>query len=59
MKGKIEVTELRVEELAAELSKKTEEVQLFKVIHIDTSFLKEHLCLYRSLMQLTGNVRPK
>ncbi|XP_068451162.1 synaptonemal complex protein 1 isoform X2 [Clinocottus analis] len=30
MKSKIEVTELRVEELAAELSKKTEEVQLLK-----------------------------
>ncbi|XP_054473709.1 synaptonemal complex protein 1 [Anoplopoma fimbria] len=30
MKGKIEITELRVEELTAELSRKTEEVQLFK-----------------------------
>ncbi|XP_034388309.1 synaptonemal complex protein 1 [Cyclopterus lumpus] len=30
MKAKIEITELRVEELAVELSRKTEEVQLFK-----------------------------
>ncbi|XP_056293751.1 synaptonemal complex protein 1 [Pseudoliparis swirei] len=30
MKGKIEITELRVEELAVELSRKTEEVHLFK-----------------------------
>lgn len=59
MKGKIEITELRVEELAVELSRKTEEVHLFKVIHIDTSSQKETLCLYRSLMQMTRRVRPK
>lgn len=36
MKTKIDVTEVRVEELTAKLSRKTEEVQLFKVLHKDT-----------------------
>lgn len=36
MKGKIDVTEVRVEGLTAELSKKTKEVQLLKVIQIYT-----------------------
>lgn len=39
MKNKIDITEVRVEELTAELSRKTEEVQLFEVIQTNTKSL--------------------
>lgn len=58
MKGKSDVTEARVEELTAELSRKTEEVQLFKVIQIDTSSQKETSCFFHSLIQIPRNVSP-
>lgn len=58
MKGKIDVTEVRVEELTAELSRETEEAQLFKVIRIDTSSQKEKGCLFYSLMEIPKNVCP-
>ncbi len=37
MKGKVDVTESRVDELKAELSRKTTEAQLLKVMQTDTS----------------------
>lgn len=48
MKVKIDITEVRVEELTAELLRKTKEAQLFKVLHIlqlrGTNNLLIHLC---------------
>ena len=55
MKGKIDVTEVRVEELTAELLKKTEEVQLLKVIYIYTSPHREKICLYHHLIPVPRN----
>ena len=51
MKNKVNVTEVRAEELSAELSKKTEEVQLFKV-KINTLFSGKKSCLFDRLMQI-------
>lgn len=52
MKVKIDVTEVRVEELTAVLSKKTEEAQLLKVLQTDTPPQREKRCLFHSLIQI-------
>lgn len=52
MKVKIDVTEVRVEELTAVLSRKTEEAQLLKVLQTDTPPQREKRCLFHSLIQI-------